>query len=147
MIALYLLIALLAGALVTLQTGSNARLKDALGQSLPAVILSSLLGIVFLVVVVLAMRAPVPSLSRATTAPWTAWLGGAFGALYAVTVVVLARELGAATLTALVVAGQLMCSVLLDHYGLLGFELHAISAARVLGCGLMLAGMVLIWKF
>jgi transporter family-2 protein len=37
-----------------------------------------------------------------------------------VTVVVLSRELGAATLTALVVTGQLICSVVLDHFGLLG---------------------------
>ena len=82
-----------------------------------------------------------------TAAPWTAWLGGALGAAYAVTVVVLARELGAVTLTALVVTGQLLCSVVLDHFGVLGFEVHVASAGRLLGCGLLLTGIALIWKF
>ena len=59
----------------------------------------------------------------------------------------MARELGAVTLTALVVVGQLVCSVVLDHFGLLGFELHAASAGRLLGCGLLVAGLALIWKF
>ena len=147
MIALDVVVALLAGALVTLQTGSNARLKEAFGHPLPAVVVSSLIGIVLLVAIIAVTRTPVPSLACATSAPWTAWLGGLLGAVYAVTVVVVARELGAVTLTALVVVGQLVCSVVLDHFGLLGFELHAASAGRLLGCGLLVAGLALIWKF
>jgi transporter family-2 protein len=147
MIALPLLVALLAGALITIQTGSNARLKEAFGHPLPAVVVSSFIGVVLLAAAIALTRAPAPSLDRVTSAPWTAWLGGILGAAYAVTVVVLARELGAVTLTALVVTGQLLCSVLLDHFGLLGFELHAVSAGRLIGCLLLLAGTALIWKF
>ena len=146
-IALALVVALLAGALVTMQTGSNARLKEALGAALPAVVVSSAIGIALLLGVIAVMRTPLPSMERFGGAPWTAWLGGLLGAAYAVAVVVLARDLGAATLTALVVTGQLICSVVLDHYGLLGFELRAASVGRLLGCGLLLAGTVLIWKF
>ena len=68
-------------------------------------------------------------------------------ALYAVTVVVLARDLGAATLVSLLVTGQLLCSVLLDHLGVLGFEMHAAGVGRLIGCALLLAGVALIWKF
>jgi bacterial/archaeal transporter family-2 protein len=147
MIALSLLVALFAGAFVTLQTGSNARLKEALGQPLHAVVISSLIGIVLLCAAIAVTRTPLPSPGRLTGAPWTAWLGGMLGAAYAITVVVLARDLGAATLTALVVTGQLICSVVLDHFGLLGFELHAAGAGRLVGCALLLAGTALIWKF
>jgi uncharacterized membrane protein YdcZ (DUF606 family) len=45
MIAFYLAAAVVAGALITLQTGSNARLKEALGDAIPAAIISSALGI------------------------------------------------------------------------------------------------------
>ena len=147
MIAFFLGIALVTGAVITLQTGSNARLKEAFGHALPAVIVSSLIGIVLLTAVMLVTRAPVPSLARVTSAPWTAWLGGILGAAYAIVVVVLARHLGAATLTAAVVTGQLICSVVLDHFGLLGFELHAVNAGRVIGCLFLVAGFALIWKF
>ena len=147
MIAIALLVALVAGALVTIQTGSNARLKEALGHPLPAVVVSSLIGVVLLAAAIAVMRVPLPSVGRAISAPWTAWLGGLLGAAYAVTVVVLARELGAATLTALVVTGQLICSVVLDHYGLLGFEIRSIGIGRLVGCALLLAGTFLIWRF
>lgn len=146
MTAFYLGFALIAGAFVAMQTGSNARLKEVFGHAVPAVIASSLIGIVLLVAVMVVTRAPAPSLARATAAPWSAWLGGILGAAYAVVVVVLARHLGAATLTAAVLTGQLICSVVLDHYGLLGYELHAATVGRLVGCALLLAGFVLIWK-
>jgi bacterial/archaeal transporter family-2 protein len=147
MIALSLLVALVGGALVTLQTGSNARLKEALGHPLYAVVISSLIGVALLCATIVVTRTPLPSSGRLIGAPWTAWWGGILGAAYAITVVVLAHQLGAATLTALVVTGQLVCSVVLDHFGLLGFELHAAGAVRLLGCALLVAGTALIWKF
>ena len=125
MIALYLVAAFVAGAFVTVQTGSNARLKEALGEPVPAVIVSSALGVAVLVAYTAVARIPVPSLQAVAGAPWSAWLGGLLGAAYAMTVVLLARHLGAATLTALVVTGQLVCAVALDHFGLIGFEQHS----------------------
>jgi transporter family-2 protein len=140
-------LAFLAGGLVTLQVGSNTRLKEAVGGLLPAVIVSSGLGILLLGAVMLVMQVPWPSLVKFRTAPPTAWLGGLFGAFYAVVTVFLARHMGAATLIALVVAGQLICSVVVDHLGVLGFELRPATAWRLVGCGLMLAGFFLISKF
>jgi uncharacterized membrane protein YdcZ (DUF606 family) len=60
---LFFAVALLAGALITVQTGSNARLKEAFGEVLPAVIVSSSLGIILLVAVTVAGRIPWPSLT------------------------------------------------------------------------------------
>src|SRR5439155_983268 len=104
---------------------------------------SSAIGVLVLTLIALAMRDPVPPLQRLTGAPWSAWIGGIVGAAYAVTVVLLARQLGAATLVALVVSGQLVCSVLLDHFGLLGFgerasTHHQRSAVRDLDGGVVL---------
>lgn len=145
--ALFFAVALAVGAFITVQTGSNARLKEAFGEALPAVIVSSSLGVVILLGVTLAMRTSWPSLARIAEAPWWAWLGGLLGAAYAVATVVLARDLGAATLTALVVTGQLVCSVALDHFGVVGFTEHTASVGRIAGCLLMVAGLVLIWRF
>jgi transporter family-2 protein len=140
-------VAFLVGALITVQTGSNARLKEAFGEALPAVIVSSSLGIILLVAVALGARTSWPSLSSLGGAPWWGWLGGALGAVYAVATVLLARELGAATLTALVVTGQLICSVALDHFGWVGFTEHAAGVGRIIGCLLMVAGFFLIARF
>jgi transporter family-2 protein len=144
---LFFAAALLAGALITVQTGSNARLKEAFAEALPAVIVSSSLGIIVLVAMTVSARTPWPSLPSIAGTPWWGWLGGALGAVYAVTTVLLARELGAATLTALVVTGQLVCSVVLDHFGWVGFNEHAAGIGRVVGCLLMVAGFFLIARF
>jgi transporter family-2 protein len=144
---LFFAIAFLVGALITVQTGSNARPKEAFGEALPAVIVSSSLGVILLVAVTFGARTPWPSLPSLAGAPWWGWIGGALGAVYAVATVLLARELGAAPLTALVVTGQLVCSVVLDHFGWVGFTEHAAGMGRIVGCLLMVAGFFLIARF
>jgi bacterial/archaeal transporter family-2 protein len=143
----FLAIAFCIGALITVQIGTNTRLREAFGEAVPAVIVSSLLGVAILVAVTLIARTPWPSGATMAGAPWWAWLGGLLGAVYAVATVLLARTLGAAALTAAVVSGQLVCSVVLDHFGVVGFTEHALSAGRVVGGLLMIAGFVLIARF
>jgi transporter family-2 protein len=144
---LFFVVAFLAGAVIAVQVGANTRLKEAFGEALPAVILSSLFGVVLLLAVMTFAGVPWPSAGALGDAPWWAWLGGPLGAAYAIATVLLARHLGAATLVGLVVTGQLVCSVFLDHFGVLGFTEHSLSAGRIVGCALMLAGIVLISRF
>jgi len=144
---LFYAVALFVGALITVQIGSNARLKESFGEALPAVIVSSSLGVMLLIVVTVGARTPWPSAQGFAAAPWWAWLGGALGAVYAIATVLLARDLGAAPLTALVVTGQLVCSVALDHFGWVGFAEHSAGVGRIVGCLLMIAGFFLIARF
>jgi len=144
--SLSLAIALLVGALITVQVGANTRLKEAFGEALPAVIVSSSLGVLILAAVALIGRSSWPSGATLAGVPWWGWLGGALGAVYAIATVLLARTLGAATLIALVVTGQLVCSVVLDHFGAVGFSEHAVSVGRIAGCLLLIGGTVLIWR-
>jgi transporter family-2 protein len=140
------LLAFAAGALVTLQIGTTAKLKDAFGETLPAIIVSSIVGVVILGGAMLVMQSSWPPLGKLVAAPPSAWLGGVFGAFYAIVTVVLARHLGAAALIALLVAGQLICSVIVDHFGIFGFEARAATLSRLAGCGLLLSGFFLIWR-
>jgi len=102
--------------------------------------MSSLLGLALLVAAIFTVRQSLPVPGQLGTAPLSAWLGGVFGAVYAIVTVVLARHIGAATLVALVVSGQLVCSVLLDHFGMIGFDVRPATLARLLGCGMMRVG-------
>jgi transporter family-2 protein len=77
---------------------------------------------------------------------WWQWTGGLLGAIYIVTVVVLAPRLGAGTLIAAVVGGQMAASLVLDHYGLVGFPEHPISGLRLLGAALVMLGVALIQR-
>ncbi len=141
------LFALVSGALISTQVGSNSQLKKSLGQPLPALLVNYVLGILAVLVYTLAKRVPVPPIGNAVQTPWWGWLGGLFGAVYGLTAIVLASQLGAATLTALVVTGQLVCSVGLDHFGWLSFDVHPASMGRIAGCALMIASLILIARF
>jgi transporter family-2 protein len=46
-----------------------------------------------------------------------------------------------------VVAGQLICSMMVNHFGVVGFEARPVTLLRGLGCALLLGGVFLIWKF
>src|SRR3954453_22099654 len=141
------IIAAVAGALITCQTGGNSQLKKSLGNALPALIVNYIVGVTAVVVYTFAKRVPLPAAAKAAEAPWWAWGGGLFGAVYGLTAILLASQMGAATLTALVVTGQLVCAVMLDHFGWLGFDVHPAGVWRIAGCGLMIVGLLLIAKF
>jgi len=139
--------AFVAGTLITCQVGSNSQLKKSLGQPLPSLLVNYAVGIGSVLLYSLLKQVPIPSGAKAFQTPWWGWLGGLFGAVYGLAAIVLASQLGAATLTALVVTGQLLCSVILDHFGWLSFDVHPASWARIAGCALMVVGLILIAKF
>ncbi len=143
---LFLLLALAAGALLPVQAGINAQLRSALGSPVAAALVSFLVGTAGLAAIALLMRAPL-ALGRAwaATGPWQ-WSGGLIGAAYVLAAIVLAPRLGAATLIAAVVAGQMLSSLMLDQYGLVGFPVHPLTLVRLLGAALVIAGVILIQR-
>jgi bacterial/archaeal transporter family-2 protein len=141
-----LLLAIGAGVLLPVQAGINAQLRSAVGSPLAAGLVSFLVGTVGLGAVALLLGAPMTLRPAWTSAPWWYWIGGLIGATYVVASIVLAPRLGAATMVAAIVAGQMIASVLLDQYGLLGFPIHPISGVRVLGAILVMGGVILVQR-
>jgi transporter family-2 protein len=89
-----------------------------------------------------------PSREMVRAAPWYAWFaGGLMGVIYLTGTIVLAPRLGAGALIGLIVAGQLIFSVLLDQFGWIGFEQHTVTIPRLAGCALMILGVFLIAEF
>ena len=147
MIWLLLLIALAAGMLMPVQAGVNAELRTLVGHPILAATINFLVGIIALIVVLIALRAPLPDMGKVSSAPWWVWMGGLCGANYIVVAILLAPRLGAATLIGVSVTGQMLASVILDHFGFVGYPVHPVSVWRIVGTGLMLAGLGLIQRF
>jgi len=138
----YILFALLAGAMLPIQFGINAQLATWVGGSLRAALVSFVVGAAGLFVAVLFAARGWPD--RAGDAPWWVWTGGLLGAFYVLGSIVTAPKLGAATLVALILAGQAIASLLVDHYGLVGFEEHPVTALRIAGIVLLGGGVALV---
>lgn len=143
---LLVLCAAFIGVLLPMQAGMNAELRHAVGSPLGTAFSSFLIGTIALAAVAIAVRSPVPDLRTLGTAPAWQWLGGLLGAVYITGAVVLAPRLGAATMIAAVVAGQMVASVVLDHFGWVGFERHPATPARLAGAVLVIIGVRLIQK-
>lgn len=142
----YILLAFIGGTFLPVQVGVNNTLRSGVGNSVLASFISFAVGTLCLLVYLLAMRAPWPALQALTRLPAWAWLGGALGAYYVTTSIFIAPKLGAANLIAITVAAQLFMSLLLDHYGAIGFTQHGINGWRIAGALLLVAGSVLILK-
>ena len=138
--------AILIGALLPVQAGINAQLRYGLGHPAVAALASFVVGTVALAALALAVRAPLPAGATLARIPWWHWTGGMLGAAYIAVSVVLAPRLGAATLIAAVVAGQMVASLAIDHFALVGYAAHAINGWRVAGCALVVSGVILIQR-
>ncbi len=148
MAILSVLLALLAGALQPFQAALNSRLGKEVDNPIFSVFISGLLSGVVLGVYLLFTRQVLPKgWPAAVQLPWWMWLGGIIGAAYLVAVVIATPKLGAGTLMALVIAAQIIVSVVLDHYAALGLERHPASWGRLAGVLLFCAGAFLIQKF
>src|SRR6478752_84686 len=110
----FLLVALLAGALLPTQAGVNLQLRVMLGHPLAATLVSFVVGTLALAAVVAALRVPLPIGAGWSRSEWWHWVGGLLGAVYILATIVVAPRLGAATLVAALVAGQMLASLALD---------------------------------
>jgi transporter family-2 protein len=146
MALVFLLLAFGAGAAFPIQAGLNARLATWVGGPIRASLVSFSVGTVVMLVLALAATRGLVDTSRVDEIPWWAWLGGAVGAAYVVSTVAAAPRLGALNLFAAVIFGQLVCSVLLDHFGVLYRE-HHLSAGRIAGVVLLGTGVAMVRFF
>ena len=140
---LYLL-GLGVGIGVVVQVGMNSTLRAILGSAIVAALISFVVGALALAAIAAVTREPLPVRAQPALVPAWAWLGGVLGAFYVVSSVIVGPRLGTATLVALVVLGQLGTSLLVDHFGWLGFAQHPITLVRLLGAVLLFAGVVLV---
>jgi transporter family-2 protein len=142
----FVLLALAAGAALPVQAGINAKLATFVGGPLRASMISFAVGTVALAIVALVATRGLASTARVGDIPWWGWLGGAVGAGYVASVVAAAPRLGALNLFAAVIFGQLFCSVVLDHFGVL-YKEQAISPGRIAGVVLLAAGVAMVRFF
>ena len=142
--AVWILFAATAGACIALQAAANGSLRTNLDDPRYAAFFSICGTIATAVVVMLVLRPSPPPVAAMRAAPWWNWIGGPLGALIVLAGAALAPKLGAAAFIAAVAAGQLLCSLLLDHFGLMNLPQQSLTAGRIIGAAMVFAGVVLV---
>ena len=143
----WLLLSLVAGAVLPVQGAVNARLRSALDHPIAVALVSfvvAALTISVVLVVLLALRrTPAPRLPSARM-PWWGWLGGACAIGYVIGTFLLLPAIGAAVTVALTVTGQQVASAAVDSRGWFRLPRRPFTAARVAGLLLLVAGSLLV---
>ncbi len=138
------LLAVVAGLSFVMQQAVNADLRASLHSAAWAGFVSYLGGTICMLVLALVLRDQVPQTSAMARSHWWAWSGGLFGAIYIGISIVLVPRIGTAAFVALLVAGQMLSSLIFDHYGLFGVPRHPVDLVRLSGAFLLVIGVVLV---
>ena len=137
------IVVILAGGATALQAPTNARLATAVGSPVNAAFISFAVGTLVLGLAAALMHTR-PDVAATRGLPWYAWLGGVYGACFVVAAAWGVPRLGVAMTITLMVGGQLLISLALDHVGALGVPRQPLNLGRVAGVALVLAGVLLV---
>ncbi|MEN5362677.1 MULTISPECIES: DMT family transporter [Brevundimonas] len=140
---LAILVVILAGGATALQAPTNAKLATAVASPVNAAFISFAVGTTVLGIVAALMHTR-PDFAATRALPWYAWLGGVYGACFVVAAAWGVPRLGVAMTITLMVGGQLLLSLILDHFGALGVPRQPLNIGRIAGVGLVLAGVLLV---
>lgn len=143
----FMALALIAGVSVPLQAGLNALVARGVGSATGAAAVNFAVGLAVLAAAVLVLRLPLPLGAALAGVPAYAWTAGIVGAFFVTAIIAVAPVLGAASMVGFIVAGQMLASLVLDHFGWLGFPEQPVTPWRMLGAVMLVGGVVLIRRF
>lgn len=119
---------LLAGIANAIQPGQNGALARSFSQPLVAgLIVGICTATTVLIVGLLTRRLEWPTHQELSQVPWWAWGGGFFGGGIVIVQLLIARQVGAGAFLGLLVTAGVVTSIILDHFGLVGFQEHPAS--------------------
>ena len=132
-------LAVAAGVAAAMQAATNAGLARAAGLG-PALVVNT-------VIVLIGATALWATLGAKATffpagAPWTLYLGGLFGFVLLASLAFVFPKIGAAYAVTLMIAGQCVAALVIDHFGLMGMPRDPVTVQRVIGVALVAAGVV-----
>ncbi|MCD1634942.1 DMT family transporter [Martelella mediterranea] len=139
---LLIIAAIITGAVVPFQAGANAALGRTLGHPLWGTLISLCVSFACIVPVMLLAKVQAPTLANLAQAPRWIWIGGVVGVVYITGALMLAPKLGAAGFIMAVIAGQMLASMIIDQWGLVGLPQKPVSWSRLAGLGLIVLGLV-----
>ncbi len=146
MIWVYPLI-IIAGVLQAAGNSMNGALRHGMTNPYLAATVSFAL-VVFVFAALFAIRPlPAPSAAALASMPWWAPLGGITGAVAVFMGLLFVDRIGAGPFNGMTISANIIASLLIDRFGLLGMPVHALTAGRLAGGALMVAGILLIARF
>ncbi len=144
---IFIVLAICAGMMIPTQGAVNTKLSSYVESPITAAFISFSVGTIALFVYLLFAGTSLSSLANSKNAPIVAWTGGLLGAFFVSAIAASVPRLGVALTFSLAIAGQMMVSLIIDHFGFLDVPVKEISVPRILGVLLIVGGVIVIRRF
>lgn len=136
---LYIVVGLVSGMAIGLQGPMASMITEKLGV-LESVFIVHMGGVVVSLVPLIIFKAG-GNLNQWRTLPWYVFIAGAFGFIVLSAISYLIPQIGASAAIILVMVGQVLVGVILDHFGLLGADVAPVTFSRLLGIAVIFFGL------
>ncbi len=146
MLALLLCVGFIAGSLLPWQPVVNSRLGESLQSPVWSGFISFTGGALLLGLIALTQGNILERFQKLTTVPLWTLSGGVLGSFFVIVSILLVPRVGATTLSLCFICGQIIMSVMMDHYGLAGLTVRPLDTYRLIGILFLLAGLLLVVK-
>jgi transporter family-2 protein len=140
-------IIVIAGALQAWGPPMNHNLRLSLENPWLASLVSFLPIVALLACLIMCLPHPLPSERGLAEMPWWAPLGGVVGAFAVIAGLLFVGKVGAGAFAGLTITANILMSLAIDRFGMFGMQVHELSAGRIAGAALIVAGITLISKF
>ncbi|TQR31319.1 hypothetical protein DMB92_06415 [Campylobacter sp. MIT 99-7217] len=145
---IYYIIALLMGVAIALQAPINSALGRSLqGSPLIAALISFTIGTILLAIIAyFNANLNINVFKALVHQSWWKFLGGILGAFFVFGTILLAPKIGLINMFLIILFGQLLMSVGLDHFGAFELNKRAISWEKILGLGIVFVGLLVFFS-
>jgi transporter family-2 protein len=143
---LYYLLPLFAGIAMSIQSGINGQLRGALQHPILAALISFLTGTLALIIILVFSKQALPTLQQYSDISFYKYTGGLLGAFIVTVTLISISKVGAGNMFVLIVAGQLITAVIMDHMGVLGLKENPLTVQKLIGISLVVAGAYIVNK-
>lgn len=140
---LFILISVVGGMVAGVQAPINGELGKKIGN-IEGAWLSFFIGTLFLSIIALFFgKGQINSIS---TVPKWQLFGGFLGAIFVTTIIITVPYLGVALTILSAIIGQIIISIIIDHFGFFGADKIPFNWNRLIGCVLMLTALYFIYR-
>jgi transporter family-2 protein len=143
----FIILAIAAGMAMPTQAVVNSKLAVSIDNPILAAFISFAVGTLALLVYILLTGVPLGNLSAVKNASPVEFAGGFLGAFFVSVMATIVPRVGVALTFSLAIAGQMLITLIIDHFALLGVAEKPVNAMRVLGAALITVGVVLIRRY
>lgn len=140
---LVILIGLIIGIGLPIQTSINSRLKVSVGSPFVASLISFSLGTVFLGLITTVFDGSLFfPMKILTQEPIWLWLGGLLGVIYLTSNILLFPKLGSVQTVIMPILGQILMGLIIDNFGLFDSLVKPLNWSRIVGAILVIIGVI-----